>query len=291
MQTLYFGSLSQLNLLPMRIKICFTALSLALFASAQENSIYQLVWEDNFDEDGKPSEENWTYENGFVRNQEDQWYQPDNAFCENGYLIIEAKEESRPNPRYQKSSENWRESRKTIQYTSASLKTMGKQSWQFGRFEIRAKITTEEGLWPAIWFLGVEGQWPSCGEIDLMEYYDHSILANAAWGTEKKFQAKWDSEKIEMQHFGAPDWDDSFHLWRMDWDEHFIRLYLDNELLNQIDLKETMNPTSDGPRNPFHQPHYLLLNLAIGGTQGGDPTKATYPSRYIIDYVRVWQKQ
>ena len=67
-------------------------------------------------------------------------------------------------------------------------------------------------------------------------------------------------------------------------------LSLDGLTLNTIDLAETVNPEGRGPRNPFHQPFYLLLNLAIGGNQGGDPSQTAFPSRYEIDYVRVYQK-
>ncbi len=75
----------------------------------------------------------------------------------------------------------------------------------------------------------------------------------------------------------------------MDWDEKFIRLYVDDLLLNEVDLTKTIN--QDGSqKNPFHQPHYMLLNLAIGGDNGGDPTQTTFPTRFEVDYVRVYQK-
>lgn len=251
---------------------------------------YTLVWADEFDQDGPPNPKNWTFENGFKRNQELQWYQPENAFCEDGFLIIEGRRERKPNPNFQEGSDDWKKKRKFAKYTSACLKTKGLHSWQFGHFEVRAKIETENGLWPAIWFLGNKGEWPSNGEIDLMEYYGDSILANACWGTKKRWKAKWDSSKRKMKTFKDPDWSQKFHIWRMDWDEEFIKLYLDGELLNTIDLSKTINPTKRGPKNPFHQPHYILLNLAIGGQAGGDPSKTEFPSRYLIDYVRVYQK-
>jgi beta-glucanase (GH16 family) len=252
---------------------------------------YERVWAEEFDQDGRPNPENWTFEQGFVRNRELQWYQPENAFVEHGKLIIEARREQKPNPNHNPQTEDWRQNRKTIEYTSACLKTMGLHSWQYGRFEVRARIKAEAGLWPAIWFLGVDGEWPSSGEIDLMEYYRGDILANACWGTEERWVAKWDTGKIPVASFGDPDWDEKFHVWRMDWDETSIRLYVDDQLLNTIDLAETINPTDRGPKNPFHQPHYLLLNLAIGGDNGGDPSGTDFPSRYEIDYVRVYQKR
>ena len=75
----------------------------------------------------------------------------------------------------------------------------------------------------------------------------------------------------------------------MDWDRHAIRLYVDGLLLNTIELGKTINRDGEG-KNPFHEPHYLLVSLAIGGTNGGDPTETSFPTRYEIDYVRVYQK-
>lgn len=251
---------------------------------------YRLVWADEFAVDGAPNPDNWTYEHGFVRNHELQWYQPENAICKDGVLLIEARREHLDNPKYG-NGDGWRENRKTIEYTSACLITRGLHSWQFGRFEIKARIKTQEGLWPAIWFLGVDGQWPNNGEIDLMEYYAGDILANVCWGSEQRGVPKWDSVKKPIKSFGNPDWEDEFHIWRMDWDKDSIKLYVDDLLLNSIDLKEAINPNDRrGPKNPFHQPHYLLLNLAIGGDQGGDPSGTAFPTRYEIEYVRVYQR-
>lgn len=89
--------------------------------------------------------------------------------------------------------------------------------------------------------------------------------------------------------FNDPDWSGKFHVWRMDWDEKAIRLYVDDTLLNTTDLKDTFNKNPEG-KNPFHQPHYILLNLAIGGANGGDPSKTDFPARFEVDYVRIYQK-
>ena len=118
-----------------------------------------------------------------------------------------------------------------------------------------------------------------------------NILANACWGTEERWKAKWDDSKKPVKSFGDPGWDESFHVWRMDWDSNTIQLYVDNQLLNTIDATQTMNPTDRGPKNPFRQPHYLLINLAIGGNAGGDPSKTAFPTRYEIEYVRVFKKK
>lgn len=259
-------------------------------ADAVKPNDYQLVWADEFDTDGAPDPAKWTYEKGFKRNKELQWYQPENAYCKDGKLIIEGRRERQENPNHEKGSDKWQKSREFADYTSASVTTKGLHSWQYGRFDIKARIKTEKGLWPAIWFVGVDGPWPDNGEIDLMEFYGGNILANACWGTRTKYKPKWDSSKTPVKSFNDPDWDKKFHLWRMDWDEKEIRLYLDDQLLNTIDLSKTINPTDRGPKNPFHQPHYLLLNLAIGGA-GGDPSKTAFSTRYEIDYVRVYQRK
>lgn len=166
----------------------------------------------------------------------------------------------------------------------------------YGRFEVRAKIPVSGGAWPAIWTLGSGMEWPSCGEIDIMEYYRIKgvphILANAAWGTDRQWNAKWKSKAIPFTHFTDKDpaWADKFHIWRMDWDETAIKIYLDDELLNEIPLSETVNGTIGGGTNPFRKPQYLLLNLALGGINGGEIDDKGIPMRYEVDYVRVYQK-
>jgi beta-glucanase (GH16 family) len=254
------------------------------------SSGYKLVWSDEFNKHGRPDPNKWTYERGFVRNRELQWYQPENARCENGLLVIEGRRERKANPNYRPDSRNPREQIEYAEYTSSSLTTRGLHKWQYGRFEMRGRIDTRDGLWPAFWTLGVEGRWPGCGEIDIMEYYRGMLLVNAAWGTERRWVAKWDDVRVPIKDFEDPKWSQKFHLWRMDWDADSIKLYVDNILLNTIDLKETFNKDKEG-KNPFHQPHYIILNLAIGGTSGGDPSNTKFPAKFEVDYVRIYQKQ
>lgn len=251
----------------------------------------QLVWNDEFNQEGKPDTASWRYESGFVRNRELQWYQPGNARCTGGVLLIEGRREKVTNPAYQAESGDWRRARPAAEFTSASVQTRGRHQWLFGRFEVRARIDTTPGSWPAIWTLGVGRPWPSNGEIDIMEFYRvvnvPSILANVAWGTAQPNVAKWDTEIRPLAHFTArdPGWAGKFHVWRMDWTEDSISLYLDDELLNTTSMEQTRN--ADGS-NPFLQPHYLLLNLAIGAN-GGTPDPKTALIRYEVDYVRVYQ--
>lgn len=252
-------------------------------------SSYKLVWADEFNQDGQPDTANWTYEHGFVRNEESQWYQPQNAFCKNGLLIIEARREEKPNPNYSAGSHDWRKNRKTIHYTSACLETKGLHSWKYGRFVMRAKIEVNKGLWPAWWTLGIKRQWPANGEIDIMEYYRRMLLANiACLGSDGK--AKWYSVRKPLDTLGSSSWSSRFHIWRMDWDKDTIAIYVDNRLMNKTPLDSLAN--RDGSQfNPFNQSHYMLLNLAVGGINGGNPDETTFPRRFEVDYVRVYQRK
>jgi len=267
-------------------------------STAQQNNVatqsadWKLVWSDEFSKDGVPDSLSWIFENGFVRNKELQWYQPQNAYCKDGLLVFEGKREKFINPNYLTGSDNWKKSREYVEYTSASINTSGLHAWQYGRFEVCARIDTSMGLWPAIWTLGVEKEWPHNGEIDMMEFYRIDnvphILANVAWGTTKRWVGNWNSVKTPLEKIMGNDknWPAKFHIWRMDWDETSINLYLDDVLLNTTSLEKTINP--DGS-NPFKQPHYILLNLAIG-EHGGDPSNTQFPVKYEVDYVRVYQR-
>lgn len=139
--------------------------------------------------------------------------------------------------------------------------------------------------------------WPHCGEIDVMEFYrikdKPHILANTAWGGRSNFDAQWDTGATPFTHFTEqdPNWADKFHIWRMDWDEEAIRIYLDGELLNEtlLDEVKNLNPRY-AQSHPFRQPQYILLNLALGGDKGGVIDDTTFPLVYEVDYVRVYQK-
>ena len=274
------------------------AMGFVLCVSAQEKE-YQLVWSDEFDVEGKPSTD-WSYESGFVRNEELQWYQSDNAYVKDGCLVIEGRKECFNNPHYEVGSSDWRKNREFIHYTSSLLTTRFSQQFLYGRFEIRAKIPVASGAWPAFWLQGNKWEWPNNGEIDILEYYikdgQPSILANACRGSSERWKGVWDSAVIPFTHFTEKDpyWADKFHIWRMDWDKAFIRIYLDDELLNEIDLSKTQNQGYDGnTENPFTNDvsgfkYYLLLNLAIG-SNGGEPDDSQFPLRYYIDFVRVYQ--
>ncbi|QDV74680.1 glycoside hydrolase family 16 protein [Botrimarina mediterranea] len=253
-----------------------------------EQGGYELVWADEFDKDGVPNPANWDYEHGFVRNNELQWYQPQNAMVDNGLLTIQAVRERRANPDYHVGSRSWATQRKSAEYTSASVITQGKREWLYGRFVMRAKIPTAPGMWPAFWTLG-DGSWPRCGEIDVMEYYRGMVLANAAWQGEDRLVA-WDAVRVPIDQLGDASWSDEFHLWRVDWTAARIDIYVDDRLINSIDSTVADGGGHEG-KNPFRQPHYLLVNLAVGGQNGGDPSGVEMPAKYVIDFIRVYQRQ
>ncbi len=250
---------------------------------------YTLVWSDEFNVDGAPDTASWRFEKGFVRNEELQWYQEENAYCKDGLLIIEARKEERANPLYKPGTNSWRTNQPSITHTSSSINTSGKQSWLYGRFEMRGKIDIRSGLWPAWWTLGVKGRWPANGEIDIMEYYRGNMLANIACaGSDNK--PHWFSNTFSTDSMGGSTWANSFHVWRMDWTQQTIALYLDDIKMIEVPVDSATN--KDGSNfNPFRQPHYMLLNLAMGGMNGGDVAGTPFPNRFEVDYVRVYQKK
>jgi len=178
----------------MKIKIALSLFSLLLAGFAAWGADgWKLVWSDEFNRDGPPDPSNWDYERGFVRNRELQWYQPENAYCSNGLLILEARREHKSNPDYDAAStgspRRWKTSRQWINYTSASLTTRHLHEFKYGKVELRARINTQSGSWPSFWMHCADRPgvgWPARGEIDIMEYYAGQIRANMAYGMKEK---------------------------------------------------------------------------------------------------------
>jgi beta-glucanase (GH16 family) len=147
-----------------------------LHADITQANEWELIWSDEFNYSGFPDKTKWDYEEGFVRNKELQYYtrqRTENIRVENGVLVIEARKENLENSRYKRGSLKWQEKRETANYSSASINTLGKMDFQYGRIAIRAKLPKGNGMWPAIWLMGVNRGtvgWPRCGEIDIMEY-------------------------------------------------------------------------------------------------------------------------
>ena len=247
---------------------------------------WQIVWSDEFNTNGPPDPANWNYERGFVRNHERQWYQPENAFCTNGLLVIEARQEHKPNPNFVTNSANWKTGREWIDCTSASLTSRRLREFTYGKFEMRARIDTQLGSWPAFWTLGATPRigWPACGEVDIMEYYTGTVLANIDYGLAGK--SKWSTVKKPIVELGGAAWSKEFHLWTMEWDEQKMDLRLDGKLMNHLDLASA---DSADRGNPFHRPVYFILNQAIGGDSGGDASQTKFPVRFEVEWVRVYQ--
>lgn len=253
---------------------------------------YRLVWHDEFNGKGRPDPDKWVPETGFVRNKEMQWYQLKNARQSGGRLIITGRRENTPNPKFEKGSKDWRKNRKTIEYSSASLTTKGKFSVTYGILEARVRFNPTEGVWPAFWTTGISENWPSCGEIDILEYYRGKYLANFVWGAKQPWTGIWRSKTVSLESRIAKDprWAEKFHVFKLDWDEKRMRIFIDDELVNEIATADAVNLRYDKIENPFRQPHFIIINLALGAN-GGSLDKLDFPARYEVDYVRVFQKE
>ncbi len=295
---------------------CLCGALLSPFCHALAQQQWRLVWADEFDYTGCPDTARWDFEHGFVRNQELQWYQEDNARVADGVLRITARAESIANPHYEAGSHDWRRARREGAFTSACIHTRRHFSFRYGRLVVRARIPVASGAWPAIWTLGNRWGWPACGEIDVMEFYrvppaqmgiHHEtqsrersvpvILANACWQGSNGRDA-WNTTRTPYGHFTERDslWAERFHTWSMDWTPDSISICLDDERLSLIATSES---DRGGGRhhdvNPFANDvegfgHYILLNLAIGSS-GGTPDMAAFPMTYEVDYVRVYQRE
>ena len=258
---------------------------------------YRLAFAEEFDGDSLNLDV-WDFETGLCRNHEDQYYQKENVSVADGCLRIEARKERVKNEAYVEGSSDWKTKNPFAEYTSSSIFTRHSDGdeycWGPGIYEVRAKVPVATGYWPAIWSCGTKYEWPCNGEIDMMEYYGDAIHANVAWGGKGRFQATWDSEAPRMSHF-APDFADSFHIWRMEWTDSSIKLFLDDELLNETDLDDTVNPRTDwfpfDNVNPYRGDHkqFMILNFALGGDNGGSLEDTPLPATYYVDYVRIYQ--
>jgi len=229
---------------------------------------YNLIWQDEF-EGNSIDETHWNFETGFAQNQELQFYRKENASIQNGYLDIVGNGNGG-------------------NYTSARLNTSKKFSFKFGRIDVRAKIPTSKGMWPAIWLLGQsydQIDWPRCGEIDIMEYWGNpngAVHGTIHWQNENNGK-RGDTGGYKI----VDDMDDlssKFHVYSIVWDQNRIVWYLDNKqfLVREISAQEMSELRED---------FFVILNLAIGGTNPGNPDETSiFPSHMYVDYVRVFQK-
>ena len=240
---------------------------------------WKLIWSEEFDYTGFPDSTKWSYDTeGNVYqwgNNEAQYYtsgRKENAWVSDGVLRITALKE----PMEGRS------------YTSARLITKGKGDWLYGRFEIRAKLPTGRGTWPAIWMLPTDweyGDWPKSGEIDIMENvgYDPDTIVDSSH-TEKYNHAIGTQKNAKI---ACPDCYKAFQVYALEWEEDEYRLYVDDQLYFTFKNEGTGYEVW-----PYDKRFHILLNLAIGGNWGGQKgiDDSLFPHVFEIDYVRVYKK-
>ena len=237
----------------------------------------RLVFEDNFNEASgtKPSTSRWTYDPGVPQNGEIQYYTPNSENAQTdgaGNLVIEAR----------------RQDYQGRQYTSGRMNTGNKFSTQYGRFEARIKVPKGNGLWPAFWMMGddfLTGRpWPYNGEIDIMEVLGRNTTETY---TTLHAPAYNGGGGYGLKSAAGVDLSLDFHVYAAEWDSKGIRFFLDGRQVFNA-AKETVENT----RGPwiFDHKFYLILNLAVGGDFPGPIDASTpFPSRMLVDYVRVYQ--
>jgi beta-glucanase (GH16 family) len=241
-----------------------------------------LVWSDEFNGSSVDTS-NWTFETGTGMNgwgnQELEYYRSQNATVSGGMLLIQAKKE------------NYRGSN----YTSARLKTQGKREFQYGRFEARLKLPYGQGIWPAFWTLGNDintAGWPACGEIDILEMVGGGSGGDSSELRDDSIVSSVHYKQANGSHMNKGNvftlnsgiFADDFHIISMVWDANYIYYFLDGVQYGAQEI------TSADRYDEFHKPHFILLNLAVGGVWPGYPYQYTvFPQNYYIDYVRVYQ--
>lgn len=256
------------------------------------------VWGDEFNKEGKPDSQLWGYEIGFIRGNEKQYYQEDNANVTGGRLLISGREERVRNINYDPTSGDYRKNTEYSEITSASINGKGKRLFLYGRTEVRARITKKNGSFPAIWTCGINRDWPQNGEIDIMEFYwnkgasKYVFTSNFCVGGDQNgndgyWAQNWKSSFTDYTYYTAKDedWINKYHVYRMDWNEKTIKLYVDDEFKNEVDVTSFKN--WDGTIC-FHNPQFMMLNLAI--KDNGEGSIDVDGQQFEVDYFRIYQK-
>ncbi|NNE08865.1 MAG: glycoside hydrolase family 16 protein, partial [Gemmatimonadetes bacterium] len=242
---------------------------------------YELVWEDEFN-GTEVDTSRWEFQTGDGcsiglcgwGNNELQYYRSQNATVSGGLLTITAREESFGGK----------------DYTSSRLRTKNRGDWTYGRFEMRAKLPIGQGIWPAFWMLSTNeeyGTWAATGEIDIMEYIGSE--PDKVFGT-LHYGAAFPGNVFSGNDFflNSGTFNDTFHTFAIEWDPDEIRWYVDGaQYAAQNEWWSTGGPFAA----PFDVDFHLLLNLAVGGNLPGPPDGSTvFPQEFVIDYVRVYQR-
>lgn len=226
-----------------------------------------LVWSDEFNYEGLPDETKWNSEEGFVRNNELQFYtrgRIENSVVKNGNLLIIGRKE-----RFNGG-----------EYTSASLDTRDKFFLKYGKIEARMKLPAGQGIRSALWMLGMNmpvAGWPECGEIDIMEHVNNTM---EAVGT-----AQWYNEKPVSSVKSIPCDVTKYHNYAVEWNKDSIRWLIDDMRYHALCIQDSVNSTHE-----FHKSFYILLNLSIGGDWPKDPDSTTvFPDTLHVDWIRVYR--
>jgi beta-glucanase (GH16 family) len=245
---------------------------------------WTLVWSDEFDgpNGSRPDAAKWVYDIGGDGwgNQELEYYtyHQQNAFLEDGRLVIRAIREDFTGT-----------DGVARHFTSARLKTQGKFSQTYGRFEARIKIPQGQGIWPAFWMLGADvdkAGWPACGEIDIMENIGkepsqiHGSMHGPGYSGDRGFTSIF---KLP----GGGRFEKDFHVYAVEWEPSEVRFYMDSRLYATF----TPDLLPPGMKWVFDHPFFILLNVAVGGDWPGPPDANTaFPQSMLVDYVRVYTK-
>ncbi len=267
------------------VYLVFFATWMPLIANAQDvvattSTAKKLVWSDEFDGDLIDYSKWGVQENAFGGgNNELQIYtdRPKNVRVESGNLVIEAHRD------------NAGIAGTVREYSSGLVRTKHRGDWTYGRIEVRAKLPVGQGMWPAIWMLPTDekyGTWAASGEIDIMEYRGQT--PNEVLGT-LHYGAPWPKNTHSGSSYVLPTggFNDDFHTFEIDWQP--------GKMVWSVDGKPYQTQTkwhSDGTEfpSPFNERFHLLLNLAVGGNFLGAPdATTTFPQKFLVDYVRVYQ--
>ena len=264
---------------------------------------YKLVFHDEF-EGSRVDLTKWAFQSGTNidgnpnnawGNQEAQYYKDDNAPVSDGTLKITAKRE--------RAEFTWDGRQYFQEYTSARLRTHGKFSAKYGRFEARIKSPAITGLWPAFWMMpemDIYGGWPRSGEIDIMEAKGRlpNQVGQAIHFAMPDEQHNYHHRYIHnVDNYTFPNGGriDEFHTYRLDWSPKQMEWFVDNELIYSVHVDSWKNnfASSQGSADaPFDHEFHMLLNLAVGGMfdEHKLPSEDFVSAAMEIDYVRVWQK-